>query len=426
MKQWLKKNVISPVWWEMKKLPPAAALIDYRTDKFFNEWMPAIYLRHGQKPVDEKKVVLVENQPAGLGNAFTLLYRDLKKDGEFRVHIHHIGNGLLPKKQWEKNCAKMVADIATARYVFLSEASGAVSCLPLREETVVTQLWHGCGAFKKFGRSTADAKFGLDRQHADRHPLYQNYSYVTVSSPEVVWAYAEAMGLEEKKDVIRPVGVSRTDVFFRKDFLSGAPERVYRVVPQARGKRIVLYAPTFRGRIALATSPDYQQFDLRKLREKLGDETIILIKHHPNVSAARIPKIPEDLEGCFAVDVTKDLEIDELMCAADVCITDYSSLIFEYSLLDKPLVFYAYDLDEYDDWRGFYYDYSELTPGPVCRNMEELAECLSSVQQSYDREQMQAFRDKYMRSCDGYSTRRIEEMVFGRSLKPEDSDRAEI
>ena len=131
-------------------------------------------------------------------------------------------------------------------------------------------------------------------------------------------------------------------------------------------------------------------------------------------------------QGCFAVDVTKDLEIDELMCAADVCITDYSSLIFEYSLLDKPLVFYAYDLDEYDDWRGFYYDYSELTPGPVCRNMEELAECLSSVQQSYDRERMQAFRDKYMRSCDGHSTRRIEEMVFGRSLKPEDSYGMEI
>lgn len=143
------------------------------------------------------------------------------------------------------------------------------------------------------------------------------------------------------------------------------------------------------------------------------------MKHHPNVSASRIPKIPEDLEGCFAVDVTKLLPVEDLMCAADVCITDYSSLIFEYSLLDKPLVFYAFDLEEYGGWRGFYYDFSELTPGPVCTNMEALCACLAQAGDAYDREKLRAFRQKFMSSCDGRSTSRIEQMVFGADLAGE-------
>ena len=143
---------------------------------------------------------------------------------------------------------------------------------------------------------------------------------------------------------------------------------------------------------------------------------ILLIKHHPMVKDYHIPKIPEDLEGSFAVDVTRTLSIEDLMITADVCITDYSSLIFEYSLLDKPLVFYAYDLEKYFDWRGFYYDFDELTPGPVCRTMEELAQAVQASLTSgegYDSEKMRAFRRKFMSSCDGHATRRIEEWVFG-------------
>lgn len=70
---------------------------------------------------------------------------------------------------------------------FLNDASNVVSCLPLREGTTVVQLWHGCGAFKKWGMSTADLIFGGSRDEILRHPFYKNLSLVTVSSPEVVW-----------------------------------------------------------------------------------------------------------------------------------------------------------------------------------------------------------------------------------------------
>ena len=417
----VKRTPLKSVLNGVKMVPPMYQirhfLIDLHQDKIMFEWYPDFYSRRSSRPVDERKVVIIENALSGLSNSLQLIYDDLKADGRFRVHVHHIGRNLTYLEDAEKNGARLAYDLGDARYVFLSESCEALSCLPLRPETTVVQLWHGCGAFKKFGRSTADLKFGQDKKHADRHPQYANYTYVTVSSPEVVWAYEEAMGFEDKKGVVVPTGVSRTDVFFDEEYLAKASERVYEKVPQARGKRIILYAPTFRGGVAVAETPNYRQFNLRKLHEALGDDVIILIKHHPVIKEYYMPKIPEDLNGTFAVDVTRTLSIEDLMIASDVCITDYSSLIFEYSLLDKPLVFYAYDLKEFFDWRGFYYDFDELTPGPVCKTMDELTEVLSQQDCGFDPAKMSVFRERFMRSCDGHSTERIEKLVFGRSLK---------
>ena len=88
----------------------------------------------------------------------------------------------------------------------------------------------------------------------------------------------------------------------------------------------------------------------------------MLVKHHPFVRD--LPEIPESSRR-FAFDVSDELSIDVLLSVADACISDYSSLVFEYSLFEKPLIFFAFDKDEYDDWRGFYYDYEDMTPGPV-------------------------------------------------------------
>ena len=416
----IKKTPLRPIWWRAKHIAPIRlirhTLKDMHQDRLIHEWYPEIYSRHSSEPVDESKVIFIENALTGLSSSFRLLYRDLKASGKYQIHVHHIGRNLVHANDHDINGARLAYDLGTSRYVFLSDECVALSCVPLRPETTVVQLWHGCGAFKRFGRSTADLKFGANQENMDRYPRYKNYSMVTVSSPDVVWAYEEAMGLQDQKGIVQPIGISRTDVFFDPEYLAKAPVRVWRKVPQARGKRVVLYAPTFRGRIAIAETPDYSRFDLRKLKEALGDDVILLIKHHPMVKDYHIPKIPEDLEGSFAVDVTRTLSIEDLMITADVCITDYSSLIFEYSLLDKPLVFYAYDLEKYFDWRGFYYDFDELTPGPVCRTMEELAQAVQASLTSgegYDSEKMRAFRRKFMSSCDGHATKRIEEWVFG-------------
>lgn len=111
------------------------------------------------------------------------------------------------------------------------------------------------------------------------------------------------------------------------------------------------------------------------------------------------------------MDVTTELDIDKLLCVSDVCISDYSSLIFEYSLFERPMIFFAYDLDEYFDWRGFYYNYDELTPGPIVKTTEEIIDYIQHLDTRFNPSQVRAFREKFMSACDGHATDRILELV---------------
>ena len=275
----------------------------------------------------------------------------------------------------------------------------------MKTENKIVQTWHGCGAFKKFGYSTSDLLFGAGRKEIDFYPTSNNYTFVTVSSPEVVWAYEEAMGIS--KDKILPLGVSRTDVFFNTHFLQRARERVREKFPIIKGKKVILYAPTFRGRVAGAQAPD--QLSIPMFYEALSKEYVLLIKHHPFVN--KRPAIPEKYRD-FAVDVSGEMDIEALLITADLCITDYSSLIFEYSLFERPMIFFAYDRENYCDWRGFYYDYDELTPGPVCRTNEEMIQYIENIGERFDREQVARFREKFMGACDGRATGRILSYLF--------------
>ncbi|MCR4842962.1 MAG: CDP-glycerol glycerophosphotransferase family protein [Eubacterium sp.] len=367
---------------------------------------PHIYKKEAKKKVDEKKVIFVVYRRNTLPDSMKLLYDRLEKSGKFNIKIHYMSKLNLRLKQQYKVTSEFIRDYATAKYLFLDEANQEQACVNKRPETKVVQLWHGCGAFKKFGFSTADKIFGNDSKTQAKYPAYSNFSLVTVSSPEVIWAYEEAMGLEGQ-DVVKAVGNSRTDVFYDEKYISDAKERVLEACPQANGKKIILYAPTFRGRVQKAYGPDRLDYD--RLYEELGDEYVIIIKHHPFVS--RLPEIPDKYNNTFVTDVTRTGDISDLICAADICISDYSSLVFEYSLLERPLLFFAYDLDTYFDWRGFYYNYHEMAPGPIVTNTEDIIDYIVNIDTNFDHKRLQDFRYKFMRSCDGHATERILDYV---------------
>ena len=358
------------------------------------------------KKIKRKKAVFVEVRFDEITDSFRLVYDRMKADG-FDVHEQFIENIKPGKWGYIKRCLRMLEDISDAHYVFLNDACNVTSCIPLRKGTKIYQLWHACGAFKKFGMSTAELIFGDNRKSLEKYPNYGNLSYVTVSSPEVIWAYEEAMNLKDTKTQVVATGVSRTDVFYDQHFIEQSKVAVYSVCPAAENKKIILYAPTFRGRVAKAESPDC--LDIPAMKRALGDEYVLLIKHHPFVKQP--PVVPEDCAD-FAMDVTKSLEIDQLLCASDVCVSDYSSLIFEYSLFERPMIFFAYDLDDYFDWRGFYYNYDELTPGPVVQETEEIIDYIRHLDARFDQAQVHAFKEKFMSSCDGHATDRIMALVY--------------
>lgn len=372
---------------------------------------PGIYKKGKKKAIDEKKVVFIEVRMPEISDSFALLYNELQDNYNFKISTHFLRTSFISRKEYIKRCKAMVEDIADAKYIFLNESTNVIANLPVRKETVITQLWHACGAFKKFGMSTADLLFGDNRKTLEKYPYHKNYTHVTVSSPEVVWAYEEAMGLKKNSGVVKPVGTSRTDVFYDKDVIDKAFKHLYEVFPAAKGKKIILYAPTFRGRVAKAKTSD--KLDIPMFAKEFGDEYVVLFKHHPFVKNR--PEVPEEYKD-FAADLTESMNIEELLCVSDICISDYSSLVFEYSIFEKPMIFFAYDLDNYYDWRGFYYDYKEFVPGPIIYDCEEMVDYIKHIDTKFDKKIVTDFRDKFMSACDGHATERIMKLVFDDAL----------
>lgn len=368
---------------------------------------PLRYRLGAMKRLDENKVVFIEVRAKKRSDDFALLYDQLKAQKKYDIHIHFLRMSFVKKRIYVRNCLAMIKDICNAKYIFISDASDAIACLPMRKGTIVTQLWHACGAFKRFGLSTADLIFGDNRKTLDKYPYHGNYTHVTVSAKEIVWAYEEAMNLSDRKGIVKPVGVSRTDVFFDEAYLQKAKIDVEQQIPLAKNRKIILYAPTFRGRVASAKAPN--ELDLQAMYDRLGDEYIVLIKHHPFIK--KRPEIQEELKS-FAFDVTETLTIEQLLCTSAICISDYSSLVFEYSLFERPMIFFAYDLDEYYDWRGFYYDYKEFVPGPIATNTKQIIDYIEHVDTRFDRDTVVAFKQKFMGACDGHATERIMDLVF--------------
>lgn len=280
--------------------------------------------------------------------------------------------------------------------------------------TQIVQLWHGCGAFKKWGYSTLDKSFGATRETAELFPMHNCYTLVPVSSAEVTHAYAEAFNCQT--EIIKPLGVPRTDIYFDKEFVDGAKDRLYESciaikahidAKAMKEKTIVLYAPTFRGNNISNASCDIP-IDFKELSTKLEDNFIFLCKLHP--FAKTTLSIPKECES-FVFDIS-DSQTDTALCAADILVTDYSSVIFEYSLLSRPMIFYAYDLEEYIAERDFYYEYESFIPGTAVTTQLELEIALRGASANFNARRIDEFRSKFMSACDGNASKRIASHLF--------------
>jgi CDP-ribitol ribitolphosphotransferase len=176
------------------------------------------------------------------------------------------------------------------------------------------------------------------------------------------------------------------------------------------GRRVVLYAPTFRGdSVTDARATD--DLDLGVLRAALGDDHVLLIRLHPFIRSSTT--IGPELRG-FAIDVSDHPDINELMLVSDVLVTDYSSAIYEFALLGRPMVFFAPDYDAYERERGFYFDYRTGVPGPIFETTEALAAYLRAGE--FDLDRVERFRRASFDVADGRSTVRFTDELIVPSL----------
>ncbi|WP_309233945.1 CDP-glycerol glycerophosphotransferase family protein [Micromonospora sp. ATA51] len=174
----------------------------------------------------------------------------------------------------------------------------------------------------------------------------------------------------------------------------------------------MLYAPTWRddefhgmGRYKLSL-----HLDLEDARRKLGDDHVLLIRRHPNV----VDEIPNVGDG-FVWDVSRYPDVADLLALADILITDYSSLMFDFANTGRPMLFFTYDLEHYRDrLRGFYFDFEAEAPGPLLATSAEVIDAVRFTQfEEYRyRERYGAFVRRFCDLDDGKATSRVIERLL--------------
>lgn len=211
-----------------------------------------------------------------------------------------------------------------------------------------------------------------------------------------------------QKEVLE-IGYPRNDVLFRMN-----QESDIRKLKEKLGlpldKRVILYAPTWRdnefyGNGRYKFNP---RMDFSLLKNQLGEDTVMIVKYHYLI----MDQIDWSPYGDFIRSYDMSYDISLLYLVSDLLITDYSSVMFDYSLLQRPMLFYCYDLEEYkDNLRGFYFDFLKEAPGPVVKTTEELVDALLNYNSLEYTKRYEAFRAKYNHADDGRAAEKVVRLI---------------
>jgi CDP-glycerol glycerophosphotransferase (TagB/SpsB family) len=298
-----------------------------------------------------------------------------------------------------KKIISLAWKIAKSKVVIVDDFTILLNDIHALKHCKYVQLWHACGAFKTFGFSRLGKEGGPEQ--SDRN--HRNYDYAIVSSSEIRRFYAEGFGIDEKK--VESLGVPRTDIFFDDAYKTRIIRELYRKYPVLENKKVVLFAPTFRGTGAGTAYYPFEKFDADYILKSLGEDYVLIVKHHPFVKKTQ----PVEEKERY-LDLSGESEINDLLFVTDVLITDYSSVVFEASLLDIPMLFYAFDLDEYTVNRDFYYPYKKFVPGKIVQKQQKLIDAIQN--QDYDRDKIEKFKKRFFDDLDGKSSERVADFVL--------------
>jgi CDP-ribitol ribitolphosphotransferase len=332
-----------------------------------------------------------------------MVERGMDRDRELVVITKPAIDGPLP---WRERL-RLVTSLARAEVIFLDDSFYPVYGITFRDDVRIVQLWHAAGAFKTVGYSRAAAAgvppfdpFGV---------VHKNTTHAIVSSDFDVPFYAEALGLPEAR--LHPTGIPRMDRFFDPDARERALAEARALLPGIVGHKVWLFAPTYRGERVSTAYYDMDRLDLPALhRLAAAKDAVVVFKMHPFVKARL--DIPPDLRDRLIEASDVRIDVNDLLFSVDLLVTDYSSIVFEYSVLDRPMLFYVYDLGDYGSARDFYVPFEEFVPGRIVRTFPELLDAIE--RDDFEQEKVNAFAHKHFAHLDGSSTDRVIDLVFPR------------
>ena len=279
---------------------------------------------------------------------------------------------------------------ATAKYIIREAGFNSVGLWPSKK-SIVVQLWHGAGAFKKFGFYTKWNKWRKFWREKD----IKNWDVVFCSSDSVVNIYSKAFGGFDKKKIVVN-GLPRNDILFELNKKRDDLRKNFKI----NKEKIILFAPTFRDKVPWEHYINIAK-DINFLATSISSEFKIALRLHQSIPKFILTYI--DFSRILDLNAVKT---EEALVISDILITDYSSIIFDFALLERPILFYAPDLNDYYDRRGFYFDYKSFVPGHISYTKEELLESIKKFDYTKWKTKIIEFKSKFNPYFDGKNSER--------------------
>jgi len=371
----------------------------------------AIYYKiFNKKEINQKQIIFCSFRGDYYSDSpkylYEYLYENYPDDFDY-VWVLNDKNVKVPgnPKKVKRFSLDFYKEVARSKYWVINGRQSVV--LAKRKDQIIVSTWHG----------TPLKKLGLDIGNVYTRDPFLKHSYIDVSKE---WDYLISPN-RYTTDILKSSFGYEREIFEsgypRNDILYNADENKVNEIKSRlnipNDKKIILYAPTWRDDefVDIGSVKFKLQLELDKLNEALSDEYIVLVRTHYFISNNL------DLSGVedFAFDVSRYDDIAELYLIADILITDYSSVFFDYANLKRPILYYTYDLEKYENvLRGFYLDIHEEVPGPLLKTTEEVIDSIKNIESLKEeyKDKYDAFYERFCSIEDGNASKRIVEKVW--------------
>lgn len=279
-----------------------------------------------------------------------------------------------------------------------------------RKETSYIQTWHGT-PLKKLALDMEQIDSVVSSSIEEYHEQFRKntatWDYLISQNHFSTETFKRCFDFADKP--IFEVGYPRNDILFRgnnKEYI----EKIKKHYHIPLDKKVILYAPTWRDNefYVQGCYKFVSPLDFKKAQAELGDEYVFLVKYHYLVS----DKIDWSEYKGFVYSFNEKIDISRLYLIADMLITDYSSVMFDYSILKRPMLFFAYDLEDYENnLRGFYFDFLKEAPGPISKTTDQLILDIKQYDAKKWKEKYEKFSRKYNSADDGMASKKIVEKI---------------
>lgn len=326
-----------------------------------------------------------------------MLARGMDKD---YMIVESYRSSVTNPRQGIKSWMDMLKKMAMSDFIFLDDHAPVLDWLILDKDTTLIQLWHAGAGFKSSGYSRW-GHIGCPAPYS----CHRQYKYGISGSKNIAHFFSEVWGINDSQ--VLPTGMPRIDEYLDEAYRAKKTKELYDKYPMCKDKKVILFAPTYRGTNKANAHYPYELIDFEQLYKLCGDEYVVLFKMHPWV-ASEVP-IADKYRDRF-VDVGRYPNINDLFYITELLITDYSSNIFEYSLMKKPMLFFAFDKIQYSFSRGFHRAYEQSAPGKVCATFDEVLKAIAEKDFEYPK--VEEYVEKHFDYIDSHASDRVIDWII--------------